>query len=1607
VNAVTAHTNDIVQDYALVISSGNGEVTNSFSVADAVAYTNTVPFVTTVTNTIETPPIPLYNQTAGANSPLLSGINGMTNQWHFYVVTNYGTNVNFTNAVFLTFLPPTLATPRMGVRSDARDEHSRPEADIDMYVSQDASLTNLNPVAIALASQSLGRGGTETVVFSNSAPGQVYFVGIKSEDQMAGQYAFFSFFTDQPLSSEENGNLYLRGFPAPNPIPDGTPSKPGSALVFGIATSQIKVRRVIVTNTVTHENFGDLFANLTHNNAFAVLHNHTFGDGGLTQLFAYDDSQQGDIPGSKKTDGPGSLQNFVGEEGIGQWMETVIDDSPASTGRVENLSIKIERQDLEGDGDTFTIAPNGWGYDFIEVPPGATNLMIGLTWPAGNPLPVDLYIRRGDFPNFTDYDKKVTVVPPGGTNVLNVTKFDLPPLQAGIYYIGVYNPNAVSQTVKLTARIELDLDSIVPTVFSSIFPVPLLDDAVTIDSIFVPNTQRVARVEVGVALRHPRVSDLALQLVSPKGKRVLLFENRGSMDTNGLGSVTVTTNVLPATTSGGPAANTNTIAAGVNQGTLLVNYSFYDVPDEMHVYYDGALIFNTGLVTGSNLTFGVNFGPGASSNIVIIMNEGNNLNTNTAWDYSATVIQRTGNYLTFTEDTNKNPALLKFTAPPFAQVGGATTVVNSGFETATPGSYATPVVIEGWNVADTNLVGVVADPVNAHSGSNFLALASGRITRGIPTQPGREYTLQYSYRAPGIASWWRGEANGVDMVAGNTVTLGNGATYGAGEVGQGFSFDGIDDLGSAPASPTLNIGTGPGFTIDLWVSPGKNTLAPILEWNDGGGNVGLLLWQGVDAVSPNDGLGNFHFNIIEVNGALHTIYTDPGVIVTNAYQHVALTYDKLSGLAVIYLNGVPVKTANFGVLSPKTTGNLYFGHRPAGPFSDRHYKGLLDEVSLYKRSLSAAELKAIYLRGSAGKFNPAVTTVPQTLAEAKVTFGTQTTTFSGDTSWLAQTMTFRATSNITTLEFQGLQPGMLLDDVVVLEQPRELFVLPEETLNSFKGEKAFGDWKLEVWDSRVGATNPAPELTSWQLSFLFENNEALPINLQHGVTVTNSIPPGQMQILAVDVPPWANAATNTLVFADLPLLVWFNQTIAPTANTPPDTQFFGGAVTNGAQVLTTNSVPPLLPGQRYYIGIQNTNAATVTYAFRVDFDITALTNAMPYTAITTSNGIPRYFAYTVSSNATAVAFDLFGMDGNLNLVARQGAPLPTLQAAGYDYGSFNPGLLDEQILVITNSAPIALQPGTTWYLGVFNTTPNPVNYTIRATEYTNAIPTIVTLTNAIAYTVTNDTNAPGTMGNYRYVVSPTAARVQFETFGSDGDFTLVARKGLPLPDLATFDYLSANAATNDELIVVFTNSVPVALTPGDWFITAVKVSAGTASYNIMATEWATTGQPITITNIDISTGEFCITWNSLPGVRYIVQSTPVLSPPAWADASPVITANDITTTWCTPITGTMQYFRVIEAAASTLPPPGGPTSPITPPTITSVVSTPGGVVLTWNGAVTDTYHVQWTDALSSFPITWQTVPTAITSGTGVFTFTDDGSQTAPLGPLRFYRLTAP
>ncbi|MGN6643192.1 MAG: S8 family serine peptidase, partial [Verrucomicrobiota bacterium] len=524
VNAVTAHTNGVVQDYALVISSGNGE-TNAltlvqdfgnlaFSTTNLTVITNDFGSVTNVSGQL------LTGQRVGANSPLLDnntvaldtntfwgvgGTNGAiklgtASQWHFYIMTN---TTSFTNTAFGTFQPPTLAIPRMGVTNyDNPDDATRLEADIDVFVSTDPGLLNLDPTAIAGADKSLRRGGSELVVYSNAVPNKVYYIGIHSEDQQAAEYSFFGLFSEEPFS-DQNGMVRFVGLPAN--IPDGTPENPGGVILLGISTQPGTVRRVVLTNELSHENMGDLFGSLSHGQKSAVLNNHSFILNPGTSLpytnytYVYEDNDEQDIVGSQHTDGPGSLRNFISEDRFGVWLLTEVDSAPGSTGRVEYASMMLDPEFDENGDALLNVAPNSYAFTSIMVPPEATNMtVLVINESTPTPLPVQLLIKRGSIPTLTDYDYTL-LVEPGITNSLTISTNDFPPLQSGRYYIGIYNPNDVTQKIRIRVTLGLSLDEAQTVDFAAFGPQPILDDTVTYSSINVPYDRKIARVDVGLA----------------------------------------------------------------------------------------------------------------------------------------------------------------------------------------------------------------------------------------------------------------------------------------------------------------------------------------------------------------------------------------------------------------------------------------------------------------------------------------------------------------------------------------------------------------------------------------------------------------------------------------------------------------------------------------------------------------------------------------------------------------------------------------------------------------------------------------------------------------------------------------------------------------------------------------------------------------------------------------------------------------------------------------------------------------------------------------------------------------------------------------------------
>ena len=693
VNAVSAQTNGVAQDYALVISSGDGEVADALRLGATAAASAGVPRVTVVTNQFAASSTDagalLLGQRAGASAPLANATGvvplgdgngvitlGSVDQWHFYVLTN---DTAYTNAAFVTFLASTLSALDIGADDGSEPLQSvRPEADIDLYVSQDPGLINLDSNAIAQADKSLGRGGAEAIVYANATP-CVYYVGVKSESREAAQYDLIAMMSELPFSqTDSRGNVVLRGVPAPAPIPDGTAERPGTAYLVGVAPGPMPLHRVIVTNTLTHEMMSDLTGTLAHLGTSVVLNNHSTHQAVAGLTFIYDDSGQGDVPGGEPADGPGALRDFAGQDAGGQWLLTQTDAVPGPTGTEDSLSLFLEAQpDLSG-GLTATLLPGACREDHIYVPAGVTNLTAEVSLLAGAAGPVSMEL--GPAAAVDSFSAGLTTNAAGS---LTVNRFTLPPLNPGDYVLRLCNQGADAVTVSNVVFLTADPNPVPTVTYKSTNSVPIADDAFTSTGLYVDRKAPVVSVNVGVRIVHPRISDLVLHLVSPSGTRVLLDENRGGASPDGMGLSAILTNITPVYSSGGAAPSTNVLDTGQNSGTVMIAYRFYSQPDEMYISYDGRLVFDSGFVgtIGANYVLtNINYGPGTGTTVTIVMNENGNPSPDDVWDYVATTTAPGFIYGTFTENTNLATMPIKFAPPPFTNVQPVTVggVVSNG-----------------------------------------------------------------------------------------------------------------------------------------------------------------------------------------------------------------------------------------------------------------------------------------------------------------------------------------------------------------------------------------------------------------------------------------------------------------------------------------------------------------------------------------------------------------------------------------------------------------------------------------------------------------------------------------------------------------------------------------------------------------------------------------------------------------------------------------------------------------------------------------------------------------------------------------------------------------
>ncbi len=259
-------------------------------------------------------------------------------------------------------------------------------------------------------------------------------------------------------------------------------------------------------------------------------------------------------------------------------------------------------------------------------------------------------------------------------------------------------------------------------------------------------------------------------------------------------------------------------------------------------------------------------------------------------------------------------------------------------------------VFNGWNTA--------ADGSGAsyQPGATFVMAASSTL-----------YAQWIAPVAPpsGLVSWWRGENNGLDALGANNGTLHSASnfSFAPGKVGQAFSFSGATtEYVDAPSSASLNFGAND-FAIATWIKSSDNGSYRRLVTKRGTGN-----WY---SLALNGGKAFF-----EIAGGVNC--TSSTAVADGQWHHIAVSRDQ-SGTSPrkyhLYIDGVENSSLTDSGLNLDNSAPLELGKWAAESYSGT-YSGLMDEVQIFNRSLTAAEIQGIYNAGPAGlALVPSVTNI--------------------------------------------------------------------------------------------------------------------------------------------------------------------------------------------------------------------------------------------------------------------------------------------------------------------------------------------------------------------------------------------------------------------------------------------------------------------------------------------------------------------------------------------------------------------------------------------------------------------------------------------------------
>lgn len=183
----------------------------------------------------------------------------------------------------------------------------------------------------------------------------------------------------------------------------------------------------------------------------------------------------------------------------------------------------------------------------------------------------------------------------------------------------------------------------------------------------------------------------------------------------------------------------------------------------------------------------------------------------------------------------------------------------------------------------------------------------------------------------------------------NHGTLTNGPAWVAGRRGGALSFDGTDD--HVLSANNIGLSGNLTATMSAWIYvTGTKSLQSIVAFGGNGAGTVMSLFLNINGADTGRLSSEF-------NGG-NSVATADGAIQKNQWYHVAVT-KVASTIPKIYITGVEQTVSGSFSIPNITDSQVYIGKYTD---SEHRFQGLIDDVRIHNRALSAAEVAELYQR---------------------------------------------------------------------------------------------------------------------------------------------------------------------------------------------------------------------------------------------------------------------------------------------------------------------------------------------------------------------------------------------------------------------------------------------------------------------------------------------------------------------------------------------------------------------------------------------------------------------------------------------------------------------